>query len=538
MKLPSMAYSDGIKKGKQVRFQGLNHSEGARDGDIWDMMNMTGDHAPILATREKRYLYRKLDAPGGFGCWDRLYWVDGGKFYYDGVEKGAVSQGEKTFGALGAYVVILPDKCYYNIFTDKFGSLEAVWNGQTLTFTDGVLYGEAAKANTIQCQGVAWSEYFKAGDAVTISGCTKQPGNNQSIIIRAIDGDKLYFYEYSFTLDGNAEYSETGNLSISRTMPDLNFVFENENRLWGCSDTTVYASALGDVFNWKTYDGLDSDAWTVEPGSTGYHIGGISFRGYPVLFKEEHIYKVYGSVPSNFQVMGTATLGLAEGSERSLAVAGETLYYLSRSGIAAYTGGIPQTAAKAFGTERFRNAVAGSDGLKYYVSMQGEDGNWWMYVYDTQKGTWHKEDQLHALGFTYWDGNLYCLTDTGEIWILGNVQLPPEEAEREGDFSWEVEFADFEEEDPNVKNVSKLQLRLELDALAQAEVLIQFDRDGVWHSVRTLVGEDPKRSWYLPVIPRRCDSYRVKIHGTGGCRIYSLAREFSSGSELRTYGRN
>ena len=538
MRLPNLKYSDGIKKPRQVKFSGLKHAEGARDGDIWDMENMTSDHYPVLATREKRYLYKKLKKPGGIGCWDKLYWVDGEKFYYDGKEKGTVSNGEKSFGALGAYVVILPDKCWYNILTDEFGNMESEWTGKKLTFTNGKLFDEKADANTVQCDGVKWEEFFKVGDAVTISGCTKNESNNQTIIIRDIDGDKLYFYEFSFTLVDDKAYQETGELSIVRTVPDLKFIFENENRLWGCSDNTIYCSKLGDIFNWNVYDGLDSDAYAVEPGSTGYHTGGISYRGYPVCFKEEHIYKVYGAAPSNYQVMGTATLGLADGSGRSLAVAGETLFYLSRSGVIAYTGGIPQPIGSAFGTERFKNAVAGSDGLKYYISMQGENNLWWLYVYDTQRNLWHKEDRMKALGFAYWDGNLYCLNDLGEIWILGNVHEAPKSAEEESDFGWSTEFADFVEGDPDKKGIGKLQIRLELEKGAQLDMMIQYESSGVWECVKHLEGEDPKRSFYMPIVPRRCDHYRLKLQGVGGCRIFSLAREIYGGSAMRTYGRN
>ncbi|CAN4034983.1 hypothetical protein PKCEKB_PKCEKB_19180, partial [Dysosmobacter welbionis] len=99
-------------------------------------------------------------------------------------------------------------------------------------------------------EGVDWADYFKAGDAVTIAGCTKHPENNKTPVIREIDGDKLYFYEYIFTLDGEdgvTPYTETGELSVSRTVPDLLFVCENENRLWGCDKTTIYASKLGDI---------------------------------------------------------------------------------------------------------------------------------------------------------------------------------------------------------------------------------------------------------------------------------------------------
>ena len=51
--------------------------------------------------------------------------------------------------------------------------------------------------------------------------------------------------------------------------------------------------------------------------------------------------------------------------------------------------------------------------------------------------------------------------------------------------------------------------------------------------------EGEKRSYYLPIIPRRGDHYRMKIVGKGGCRIYSLVREYYSGSELKSVqGRN
>lgn len=535
MQLPNMRYSDGIKKGKQVKFGGLNHTRGAKDGEIWNMENMTSDHHPVMSTREKRWLYRKLENPGGLFVWDKLCWVDGETFYYDGEAKGSVAAGQKTFSALGAYVVILPDKAYYNTITGEFGSLEATWTGEKLTFTDGMLYEEEASANAIYCEGADWGQYFRAGDAVTISGCTTEPKNNQSIIIREIDGDRMYFYEYSFTLPEDAEYQEEGALSIARKVPDLKWVCENENRLWGCTDTTIYASKLGDIFNWEVYDGLSSDSWAIEPGTTGYFYGGISFRGYPTFFKTEHISKIYGSIPSNFQVMGSATLGVQEGSGRSFAIAGETLFYLSRSGVVAYTGGIPQPVCKVFGTEKFRDAVGGSDGLKYYVSMTGEDGETWLYAYDTQKGLWHREDKTRATHFAYWDGNLYMLNDKGEIWTVGNTANPPAGATEEEDVPWSIEFSDFYENDPNKKGVSKLQIRMELEKGATFEVWMQFDSDGIWREIKTLVGTDPKRSYYLPLIPRRCDHYRVKLQGKGMCNVHSMAREFYSGSPFKKH---
>ena len=192
MKLPSMKYADGIAKSKQVKFGGLNHTAGAEDGELWDMENMTSDHYPVLSSRPKRVMHGKVTAPGGIFAWDGLCWVAGTSFCFDGKEKGKVSEGKKQFVSIGVHILIFPDKCWYNTETDEFGSMEATWEGASLTFGNGLLYGEPAAANCISAANVKWEDYFREGDAVTISGCTQKPGNNLTLIIRAMEGDKLY----------------------------------------------------------------------------------------------------------------------------------------------------------------------------------------------------------------------------------------------------------------------------------------------------------------------------------------------------------
>ena len=540
MKLPSMLYADNIKKGRQVKFGGLNHNPGAGDGELWNMRNLTSDYYPLLATRQKRRKLRDLDRPYGIFAWDGLAWVDGTDFCYRGEVKGTVTASPKTFAALGAYIVILPDKKYYNTETDEFGSLESVWSGTSLTFTNGKLYGESAEANCIQAVGVKWSSYFKAGDAVTISGCTKHAENNKTPIIREIDGDKLYFYEYIFTLDGGegtTPYTETGSLKIARTVPDMAFLCENENRLWGCDGNTIYASKLGDIFNWNVYDGLETDSYAVDTGSAGAFTACVSYLGYPIFFKEDHIYKIYGSIPSNFEVMGSATLGVASGSGRSLAIAGEMLFYLSTAGFMAYSGGIPQPIGQAFGLARQRGAVGGSDGLKYYVSFQDTDGGASFCVYDVRRGMWHIEDETEAIGFCRYNGNACFLEAGGGMYLTGTI-LGSDGTEEES-FDWSAEFGDFTDDDPNKKGVSKLQLRLELDEGARAAVYLKFDSAGDWIQAGQAIQEGAKRSYYLPIVPRRADHYRMKLEGAGGCRVYSLVREYYSGSALKSLpGRN
>lgn len=525
--LPSMAYSDGIRKYKQTEFKGYNHQLSAQDGELWDMENLTSDYYPLLAPRRQRYIVAQLTTPNGFYAHDGLFWVDGTGFYADGVLKGTVTNDEKRFASLGAYIVILPDKKYYNRLTGEFGNIEAAWSGSG-KIQNGTYVEEAAEANTIYAQGAAWSGRFSVGDAVEISGCTVHPENNKTIIIREIDGDYLRFYENSFVIaDGGDTES---NMALRRAMPDVDFICENENRLWACKGDTIYSSKLGDIFNWNVFDGVATDSFAVDVGSAGDFTGCCAYLGYPVFFKEEHIYKVYGDKPSNYQVMGSASLGVETGSDRSIAIAGEMLFYLSRVGIVCYTGGIPQSVAANFGTQRFKDAIGGSDGTKYYVSMRDAEDEWHLFAYDTRRNLWHREDGLQAVGFG-WNEELYFLDADGILWLSGNARTIPEGAEIEPFVQSVAEFGDFVEKDPNHKGTAKLQVRMELDEDASVTIEMQFDSDGIWREVKTLTTA-VKRSFYLPIIPRRSDHFRIRFRGIGEWRLYSLVRESYSGSEL------
>ena len=528
-----MAYSNGMSSATQTAFGGLNHTPGAGDGELYHMENLTGADYPLISSRPPRWKVRTLTQPGGLFAHTKLCWVDENGFWYDGERKGDVTAGEKQFAALGAYVLIWPDKVYYNTQTGAFGSLESTWTGTGLSFQNGTIYEKEAQANTIQAPGVNWGDYFKKGDAVTISGCTVHPENNKSLVIRDIQEDKLVFYEYSFVLNGekgDEAYTETGTVTISRTLPNLDFVCENENRVWGCKGNTIYCSKLGDPFNWNVFDGLATDAYAVDTGSAGEFTGCVSYLGYPIFFKEDHIYKVYGTMPSNFQVMGTSTLGVMAGCGKSLAVAGEVLFYVSRAGVMAYSGGVPQCVSRALGNQRLGQAAAGAEGLRYYLSAQGEDEGWHLLVYDTPTKLWHREDETQATHFAFHGGILYLLNQSGEIWTVGDVAQPPEGAQQEGQVAWVAEFADFTDGSPDKKGLFRLHIRLEVEEGGQVQAWAQVDSDGEWHPMGQPIGPTPKRSFQLPMIIRRGDHYRLKLTGTGRCRIYSITRERYGGS--------
>lgn len=74
MRLPSAAYADNITKGKQSKFSGLNHNEGAGDGELYTMRNLCSDYYPLLATRARRKKFKQLTKGNGLFVWEKLCW--------------------------------------------------------------------------------------------------------------------------------------------------------------------------------------------------------------------------------------------------------------------------------------------------------------------------------------------------------------------------------------------------------------------------------------------------------------------------------
>lgn len=569
MKLPAMVYSDGIRKHKQVKFGGLNHARGAEDGELYDMRNLCSDDYPLLSVRPKRHLIGKVEKPNGLFYWKGLMWVDGTDLYFDGEVVGQVADSRKTFSAIGPYIVILPDKVCYHVETKKLEKLEVAWSMHNSgfirivdaykAFDDANAWVNRTKYNALCVRGYPdmtsssaenpapdFSTIFRIGDSVRVVGDTSS-GETVSVVavIREFyrsyaragyvgDNGETMYYGYSQIIFDEGVLEDLGLISgvtVTREMPDMRYLCEDGNRLWGCTGDTIHASKLGDPFNWSCFELLETDSWTLTPASSGEFTGCINYQGYPTFFKEDRLYKVYGQTPSAFSVVDSPCLGVAAGCGDTLALAWGYVFYLGTNGPMMYSGSLPRPVSHELGGIRLVGGSAGSDGLKYYAALRDSGGESRLYVYDVQRGVWHIEDEMETVGFCRVDGDLYCLGADGTLQILGAAKNTPEDATQEDAVEWMAEFSDFTHGDPNQKGVSKLQLRLRLEEGGLVRVLIQFDSDGVWRLVRTVEGQGNKRSYYLPIIPRRCDHYRIRLEGVGRASVYSMVRESYSGSE-------
>ena len=342
--------------------------------------------------------------------------------------------------------------------------------------------------------------------------------------------------------DGNPvkEVTISGTVTLKRTMPDLDGIFEHDNRLWGWKGKTIYASKLGDPKNWNVFEGLSTDAWALETQRKGEITGGVSFGGYPTFFREDSMIRIYGATANAFQTSELAMPGVKTGEQDSIAAAGGMLLYLSRDGMMIYADEYPRAQDSVFGNGEIKDAIACSDGVRYYARLT-VDGEKAIYRYDSKRGLWMKEDDPGVIGMTYDQGTIYALLEHSLVTeqygnreiidLIGSggigITAPTEEA---GSVESFAEFGDFTAGSLNRKAMSKMQLRMGLETGATVTIKIKYD-GGQWETLWTLT-QGIKRSVQIPILPRRCDYYRIRIEGTGMWRLYAMAREQYEGSEI------
>ena len=331
---------------------------------------------------------------------------------------------------------------------------------------------------------------------------------------------------------------EAGKLRITRKMPDMDYVVECQNRLWGCfygvkdgkTINEIYCCALGDFKNWERYAGISTDSYRASVGTDGKWTGAITYLGYPLFWKENHLHKVYVDEGGAHQIQDTACRGVQEGCGRSLQVVNDRLYFKSRSGVCAYDGSLPENTGYSLGNELFSEAVGGSLRGKYYLSMRGETG-WSLFVYDTKNGVWIKEDNTHALAMATLKDELYILdADTKQFFGASGRA----EGEKEKTVQWSATTNIIGYSDAGQKYVSRFAVRLRLEDGATAQFSIEYDSNGVWLPCGSIVGNRIK-SAILPVKPRRCDHFRIRITGFGTMQIFSISKIYEKGSDVCGY---
>lgn len=579
-------------------FGGYNHNLKIGEGEFYEMTNLSSDNYPILSPRPKRSVYvnETYGTPGmpqGMVAKDSLCYVEGGDFIMNEyrVAMGLTVEKDeedkiipKTLISMGAYVIILPDKKYINTKNlNEYDSINKWIDTESsvkfeLCTVDGAKYDNTvAQASAPDDTTKMWIDIsstphvlkqysttnsmwstipttyikisypgigkpFSVGDGITIIGVEDIPdlASPASNVIWAMDeslnedGEKNGAW---IVVKGILEEAKTQTKSIrvQRIMPDMDFVIESGNRLWGCRYgiqgdkivNEIYASKLGDFKNWNCFMGISTDSYAASVGTDGQFTGAITHLGYPLFFKENCMHKVYGNYPANYQIQATTCRGVQKGCERSLAIVNETLFYKSRSGICAYDGSLPMEISSALGDVAYSKAVAGALGNKYYVSMRDENDAFHLFVYDTRKGMWHREDATEVRDFCYCRGDLYYIGwGPNQIkTIRGTVGVPEDQK-----IKWSAVTGVMGTDSPDKKYISRLDVRMMLEVGARVTFFAEYDSSGAMEYLFSMIGKN-LQSFAVPIRPRRCDHLRLHIIGEGDAKIYSICKTVEWGSD-------
>lgn len=454
-----------------------------------------------------------------------------------------------------------------------------------------------------QMESIHWKASMREGDVVFVEGVDqlfRVPDTGfhidgrhvlQQVISNEQTGDTYHFSIEGFAYEAfGSQYiskqTVTNPIKLNRVFPICDYMCESDNRLWGCRYgedghgnfvNEIYASARGDFFRWiqGAADNDDSPV-TFSIGTDGPWTGCVNYGGAPTFFKERCMHRIGGYGASGFYVQDTPVRGVMSGASDSLVVVNGVLYYYADGAVMAYDGSLPvPVSEKLSPLWKYKRAVGGALYGKYYLSLYDkssamiDDGEGQkmrqhpsecaLYVLDTERGLWHKEDDVEITCMATGEDDLVFVkvgketvkNDSGVSYrqltytlssIRGTAQLnhngdlganavhdwSPEETKSIG---WYATSGVIGLETPDKKYLSKISIRLCLSESDGASAWVEYDSEEGWKPVGNVPQTNRMRTVTLPIIPKRCDHMRLKLEGTGTCKVYSITKTFTEAED-------
>ena len=333
-------------------------------------------------------------------------------------------------------------------------------------------------------------------------------------------------------------------MTIERKAPEnVRFICSYQNRIWANNGSNeIMCCARGNPFVWYRYEGNALDSWAATIGGDGAFTGCIDY-GYPLFFKDNRMFRVTGTRPSNFGYDEYSIKGIRNGCHDSAVIVNDVLYYQSIDGIYAYNTSTPVCVSeKVYKNWQKGKACRFRD--KYYIAVT-EDTENRLYCYDTASGIWHREDMgeseiRYLYPGRYLDGYeeyMTVYTDCDEENYTGYTVSSAEDYVygKEDPVVWSFETTDLlasELENKYLKGIY-INCRVYPEEENEIEISVQYDGDGEWCSLASIGSQrgESRSMWYkYPTAGKRCENLKIKAEGVGKAVIYNITLEFETGS--------
>ena len=396
MALQEPVYTFNRTSERITEFKGYNARSIRNDGEMRDMSGLSSNQYPCLSQRTQYSIFndnlinaqsmisKSYIGADGIGNALAVIIKDTDNVYKcryrDVTVPDIVLSANTQMVSINDKICFFPEKKFYKINTGEIGNIEATYISTNISSIDVysnklVFNGASGLADKFNVGDVlettlAANESGIKSDTEGVSGEELQTDIEMSAEVISEIGNNYILFQKDISLLPNAAGVEkiqaTGisMLTLKRKCPDLDYVIEWNNRLWGCSnaDNTIYASKLGDPTNWQYYQSTSIDSYFAQQGSDGRWTGVGKYSTHLLFFKEDCVHKVYGNYPSEFQIVTQMCSGVKEGSSKSVVTMEDGVLYHSRRGIMGYSGGIPTLLSTEFGNKEYHNAAAGTDG--------------------------------------------------------------------------------------------------------------------------------------------------------------------------------
>lgn len=323
-----------------------------------------------------------------------------------------------------------------NMCSDDYPAIR-VRNDRTLTTAPqltGTLYGIGQRSNA----------YLHVLSSNTWAYCPTSGGAWTDVSTTITTPGKANFIEFNtqtakYTIMAHAggvfnNYWDGATLSTftDTNCPKTNLFTAHRYRLYGVSTDgrTLRYSAQGSIVDWTTANDAGYMDITELKGTA---IAITTYADHVIVWGKNSMHEVYGTGPDNFELVNISNIvGIV--SRNSYVEREGMLFWMDKSGIFQYTGGLPrQIAHKVSGIIdriNWANATAiagiyaGSKGGKIYfaVPLDGSSSNNYLIVIDIIEGKGNiytiNLENGNFVGFSNADDELYGLRSDGYIYNM------------------------------------------------------------------------------------------------------------------------
>ncbi len=597
MKLQSPYYSDGISTVVQTKFGGFMRSAAASDGEIYDVLNMTSDHYPVLATRGARSEYEEYikvinylkgsDDSGAdyessvklLGAHDiadtpvclfyRDHLAEDGTVWYTIIAATVNREGNVVSCSL-------PLSARLDVIDDKKDIHSVVFNNKLVIFADGEsaavwydaekqeLSAERIDFQILNAEVAVWSDlvcsttyvqvrvpdethyaFFREGDTLRLTDSNNKQHYIKLLSVKtgkdeggcpAVQMSTYYKREIGDTLCSATEDEAIDSIGIAYLTGSIERSIPALEHVCASGDR-IWGTEGNKIYccaSCDPYNWYDYDYTTVARSFFAEIPTVSGFVGITSYMDEVFLF----TTEDVYRIYGTTPDAF---TLRRLATYGCEAGSGESFGVAGGALFYNSTEGPACfdgDTATLISYPFGEDKPKNAVGI-GCRGKYYLsdgtflYVYDTRYGTWHKEDGEGIVSMLSVGGRLMLVFSDTRV-VYHKYDEKEIDGTPEQSVRSTVEFADISEGSPYHIAAGEFTLRVWLGAGPKLTLYMSCD-GGEWEEIWHTEREG-KHSETVRYSPRtRCDFYRLKFEGVGEWKLFSLARSYRQETNMK-YG--